>query len=213
MHRTVRRISCNRQHGFGIKFDEGQELGTLLGFDASRAKQLTEKQLEFLAKEPSLKELQLSRAEIDASGLALIAEIDGLEFLALGWIKLEESFIARIGQMESLRSLDLRKTGIATTSVASLATLRNLESLNLSYNDKLDAQVFDELAKLPALRELEIKGLDLFGSVAGLGKLTGLEYLSIDLLETAPLAKLKNLRSLHLEMGLCKNCLRPAGDA
>ncbi|MEY2599680.1 MAG: hypothetical protein RLZZ142_1939 [Verrucomicrobiota bacterium] len=108
------------------------------------------KEIELLAKLPSLKRLSLRNARLSNETLAALAKLKSLTALVLYDCGLTDAHLEHLGKPPSLAQLELVRNEIEGPGLAHLASF-SLKKLDLMFNNLSDAS----LSQLPALHTLE----------------------------------------------------------
>ncbi len=119
---------------------------------------VTDADLPALARQSSLKRLDLSMTRISDQGLLQLKPLAGLEELNLRYAELiGDEGMSAVKGWQALRRIDLRGTKITDTTLGYLGALPTLESIDAGF-----AQVSDNgielLTNLPKLRALSVGG-------------------------------------------------------
>lgn len=158
--------------------------------------------IDWIALNPSLRELDLSRASIGDDDVRRLASF-AFTRLLLGGTRIGDATIAAL-HLEDLRVLDVENTPVTRASIERIAQLTGLEELYLS-RTHIDGS-FDRLAVLHRLRVLHLEDLRVTdAALALLDTLPHLEELSLsgtDITGKALIPRLRpllHLRSLGLD--------------
>jgi hypothetical protein len=115
-------------------------------FDADEACLLSE--LETLT---NLRLLDLSRNQLDDSGLFYIRNLDQLHVLILSWTAISDSGLVFLEGLDNIEELNLQGTNISGHGLTSLNDLQNLIKLDMSFTNITD----DDIMYLLVLTNLD----------------------------------------------------------
>ncbi len=139
---------------------------------------ITDRQVEILAKLPTLRSLTLIEAGITAEQLRTLSSLPQLQVLALEGCHISNVGLQWIGQMKELRSLTMHRARIDPAGVKYLESLRNLVRLDL-VDAHLDDTILAGLSALTWLRFLRLEGVFTDAGIAHLAPLESLEGLHV----------------------------------
>ena len=141
---------------------------------------------EALAELTSLRSIRGANLHITEAGVAALVRLPHLERLSLADGGITDACLEHVSRMSSLKIFWLQSCPVTDAGVARLAGLTNLEHLMLK-RTRVSGGGLAPLADLPNLRGLSLsfgeRSRDYFGerpTLAGVGKLRALEYLSLD---------------------------------
>lgn len=146
---------------------------------------ITDKGLAYVGKLPSLEELYLASAKISDAGLAHLSEMRSLRNLYIPYNKITDKGLAHLKGLTSLTGLYLYSTEIGDAGLAHLKNLTSLRNLGLGSTRVTDAGL-KHLSGLTSLESLGLGGCNISGD--------GLKYL-----------KGTNLRSLSCSTSLAND--------
>jgi hypothetical protein len=160
--------------------------------------QVTDIGLEYVARIPSLRFLELYRTQISGNLAAALKKLPNLEVLSIGNTDIDDDSLDGLESMRRMRSLDLQYSKITDEALRHVQNIISLEELNLTGTraGDLGMTCLKHLAMLKSLRldetQISNEGLAPVGNLAGLQELS-VSYTEID---DAGMASLRGLRKL-----------------
>jgi hypothetical protein len=208
-------ISGTKVTGPGLRHLGG--LKHLRSLDMARTR-LASEHLALLSSLEQLEVLRLSGAGVDDSGLKAIGRLKHLRKLDLGGARVTDEGMAALSDLAQLEDLALTSARITGEGLKHLRGLKRLRRLDLSQNSRLSDLALGELARIPRLTSLSLRGTNVKG--LGLSELAELdELVSLDLTRTKlsaaglkELGELTQLRSLFLTLEASDASLRDLGQ-
>jgi hypothetical protein len=155
----------------------------------------------FSLKSRSLKSLDLSATNISDAVLKSLRTPNLQDLSLRNCKKLTDTGFASLANLGSLRKLNVNETSISDSSIGHLSSLPHLEELTLGKYSNLTDHCLVEIAKLPHLTHLNMRGIDPKGKLSLLRKLPNLQWLGLasttltdeDLADIAQLPQLKEV--------------------
>ena len=105
-----------------------------------------------------IKNLILRYDTLDRGSIASVASIESLESVHIGYCELNPSALEALKDMKNLKALVIRGVMIDERLFSKISTLDSLTTLDLCDCDFGNIDIFTQLTKLPALKELNLSG-------------------------------------------------------
>ncbi|KAH0649944.1 hypothetical protein KY284_029856 [Solanum tuberosum] len=176
-------IECDRRTGHVTVLDLHNEFTCSVGASACFAPRLTGKLSPSLLELEYLNFLDLSVNEFERSEIPrFIGSLKRLEYLNLSASFFSGVIPIQFQNLTSLRTLDLGGNNLIVKDLRWLSHLSSLEFLSLSSSNFQVNNWFQEITKVPSLKELDLSGCGLSKLVPSQADLTNSSFISLSVL-------------------------------